>query len=308
MQTAVNGRDSVGSAFGGRGLNRMRCRSASAKADPTSLSRVQWRGKSSGEKSSPVGSAPRTVFGQPEAMVRDADPTRIEKPLAAACRFLLIAGLLALSFVPRVRAADPIPPATQPAPFEKEILAFEKSDAQHAPPKDAVLFIGSSSIQKWKTLADDFPGVAVINRGFGGSRIADSTRYASRIVLPYHPRKIFFYAGDNDLAAGHAPAQVLADFKEFVKTVRAGQPGVPIYFIAVKPSPSRAKLMDKMVESNKLVEAFAKEEKGLTFVDVYTPMLGPDGQPRPELFLPDKLHMVRAGYEIWIGGILPLLK
>jgi lysophospholipase L1-like esterase len=238
----------------------------------------------------------------------EADPTPVVKHCVRILRFLLVAALLLFCIVPHLRAADPAPPATQPAPFEKEILAFEKSDAEHAPPNDAVLFIGSSSIQKWKTLAADFPGVEVINRGFGGSRIADSTRYASRIVLPYHPRKIFFYAGDNDLATGHMPAQLLADFQAFVKTVRAGQPGVPIYFIAVKPSPSRAKLMDKMVESNKLIEAYSREEKGLNFVDVYTPMLGPDGQPRPELFLPDKLHMVHAGYDIWIAKIAPLLK
>jgi lysophospholipase L1-like esterase len=245
-----------------------------------------------------------------------AAPVNSDKPGANSARhswfrpayILLVIAALSPCFAPITRGADSPPAATQPAPFEKEIVAFEKSDAVHFPPRDAVLFIGSSSIQKWKTLAEDFPGVTVINRGFGGSRIADSTRYAGRIVLPYHPRKIFFYAGDNDLAAGHTPAQLLADFKEFVKAVRTGQPELPIYFISVKPSPSRAKLMDKMVESNKLIEAYTKEEKGLNFVDVYTPMLGTDGQPRPELFLPDKLHMVHAGYDIWIAKISPLLK
>ncbi|HET6247132.1 MAG TPA: SGNH/GDSL hydrolase family protein [Tepidisphaeraceae bacterium] len=198
--------------------------------------------------------------------------------------------------------------ATKPAPFEKDIEAFEKADQKKAPPKDANLFIGSSSIVKWKTLAEDFPGVPVINRGFGGSQIPDSIRYASRIVLPYHPKRIFLYAGDNDLAAGHSPQRVFADFKTFVETVRAGQPDVPIYYISIKPSPSRAKLMDKMKEANRLIEDWMKQGKNLTFIDIFTPMLGPDGQPRPELFVADKLHMAKPGYEIWAAKIRPLLE
>ena len=199
-------------------------------------------------------------------------------------------------------------PTTHPAPFEKEIEAFEKSDREHAPPQDANLFIGSSSIQKWKTLAEDFPGIPVINRGFGGSRIPDSTRYASRIVLPYHPKRIFFYAGDNDLAANHTPEQVAADFKAFVEVVRAGQLDVPIYFIAIKPSLARIKLLDKGKHANELIQEYIKEGKDLHYIDVVTPMLGPDGKPRPELFGPDGLHMNHTGYEVWIALIAPLLK
>jgi lysophospholipase L1-like esterase len=203
---------------------------------------------------------------------------------------------------PAVRADDP-----KPAPFENEIVAFEKADRDHAPPRDANLFVGSSSIRLWKTLAEDFPGVSVINRGFGGSQIADSTRYADRIVLPYHARRIFLYAGDNDLAAGHTPQQVLADFKAFVEKVRGAQPEVPIYFIAIKPSPSRAKLLEKARESNRLIEAYMKEGKNLHYIDVFTPMLDADGKPRPELFGPDMLHMNRTGYALWAKLISPLL-
>ncbi|MDB5171967.1 MAG: hypothetical protein JWN51_740 [Phycisphaerales bacterium] len=202
-----------------------------------------------------------------------------------------------------IRADDP-----KPAPFENEIAAFEKADRDHAPPGEANLFVGSSSIRFWKTLAEDFPGVPVINRGFGGSQIADSTRYADRIVLPYHAKRIFLYAGDNDLAAGRTPGQVLADFKAFVEKVRGSQPQVAIYFLAIKPSPSRAKLLEKARESNRLVEAYAKEGKDLYYVDVFTPMLDADGKPRPELFGPDMLHMNRKGYELWTKLIAPLLK
>ena len=219
----------------------------------------------------------------------------------------LQAVLLTLAFVSILHGAEP---ATRPAaaPFEKSILAFEKSDRENPPPQNANLFIGSSSIAKWKTLAADFPGVPVINRGFGGSRIADSTRNVSRIVLPYHPRRIFFYAGDNDLAGKHTPEQVAADFKAFVDAVRCGDAHVPIYFISIKPSPKRIALIDAMRQANKLIEAYTHEAADVHYIDIFTPMLGADGQPRPELFLPDKLHMVHAGYEIWMAQIAPLLK
>lgn len=199
-------------------------------------------------------------------------------------------------------------PATQSAPFAGEIAAFQKADARRMPPKDANLFVGSSSIRFWTTLADDFPGIPVINRGFGGSMLPDCVRYADRIVIPYHARRIFVYGGDNDLAAGHTPEQVLADFKAFVRTVRAAQPKVPIYFLAIKPSPARVKLLGRMREANKLVKTYAQGAADVHFIDVFTPMLGSDGQPRAGLFRADKLHMNKEGYALWTRLIMPLLK
>ena len=104
------------------------------------------------------------------------------------------------------------------SPFESEIAAFEKWDRQNAVPRDAILFVGSSSIRLWQT-ADSFPDLPVINRGFGGSTIADVNHFADRIVFKYKPRVIVFYAGDNDIAGGKSPQQVFADFKQFVERV-----------------------------------------------------------------------------------------
>ena len=220
-------------------------------------------------------------------------------------RIFRVAGLLAfLAMATRSIGA----PATAPADrFEKEIAAFEAADRTQPPPKDAVLFIGSSSIRLWKSLAADFPNIAVINRGFGGSQIADSTRYADRIVIPYHPRRVVFYAGDNDLAVGKPPETLLADFEAFVTKVHSELPDVPISYISIKPSPLRWKLVDKMRKANALIEAYIKSGKNLDYIDVFTPMLGPDGQPRPELYRPDHLHMVAKGYELWTSIIAPRL-
>jgi lysophospholipase L1-like esterase len=183
------------------------------------------------------------------------------------------------------------------AKWESEIRAFEASDRTNPPPKHAILFVGSSSIRLWKTLAKDFPGARVINRGFGGSRIADSTALAERIVFPYEPRTIVFYAGDNDLAEGRTPEQVAADYQAFVQTVRARLPETRIAFISIKPSPLRWHLREKIESANGQIAAMKGD--GLVFIDSYSAMLGADGKPRQEMFTADRLHMNEKGYQLW---------
>src|SRR5882724_11728117 len=157
--------------------------------------------------------------------------------------------------------------------WELEIKKFEETDRQNPPPKNAVLFIGSSSIQKWKSLSNDFPGIKVINRGFGGSEIADSTFFVDRIVTPYQPRMIVLYAGDNDLASGKTPQQVFEDYKAFVERVHRKLPTTRIAFISIKPSPARASLLQSLKEANGLIKAYATHAGRLIYIDVFTPML-----------------------------------
>lgn len=195
-----------------------------------------------------------------------------------------------------------------PPPFEKEITAFEKSDATNPPKPGGVLFVGSSSIKLWKSLAEDFPGVSVTNRGFGGSQIRHSTLYADRIVIPYKPKTIIFYAGDNDIAAGRSPEQVMGDYKEFVAKVHEKLPDTHILFISIKPSTKRWALVDKIREANRLVGEFSKTSDKLGFIDIFDKMLGEDGKPRAELLRKDGLHMTRKGYEIWIEAVNAKLK
>jgi lysophospholipase L1-like esterase len=192
--------------------------------------------------------------------------------------------------------------------WETEIKKFEEADRKNPPPTHAVVFIGSSSIQSWKSLADDFPGTKVINRGFGGSELSDSTFYVDRIVIPYRPGMVVLYAGDNDLADGRTPQQVFEDYKAFVERVHRKLPTTKIAYISIKPSPARASLLQKMKDANALIKAYATHHKRLTYIDVFTPMLGKDGSPRPELFGPDKLHMNREGYDLWKSVIDPYIR
>lgn len=185
-----------------------------------------------------------------------------------------------------------------PKRWEEAIQAFEKQDAEQFPPEDAILFTGSSSIRMWD-LKTWFPELKAINRGFGGSHIEDSIYYADRIVLPYRPRIVLLYAGDNDIAGGKSPERVAADFKTFVKAVHKTLPDTRIGFICIKPSIRRWNLIEPMRKANRLIQDFTKTDKRLFYIDIDTPMIGEDGRPKADLFLDDGLHLNEAGYRLW---------
>ena len=196
-----------------------------------------------------------------------------------------------------------------PEKWTDAINKFTQADATNPPPQGAVVFVGSSSIVRWESLEKDFAGTKVINRGFGGSELADSVFYADRIVVPYRPRVVVLYAGENDLNAGKTPETVVADFKAFAQKVHAALPDTKIVFIAIKPSPSRWKIKDQFIRTNALIAAeCAKDKRRFAFADIYPLMLDAKGQPRPELFVKDMLHMNAAGYEIWKPVVAPLIK
>jgi lysophospholipase L1-like esterase len=182
--------------------------------------------------------------------------------------------------------------------WEKEITALEMADRAN-PVTQPILFVGSSSIRLWKNLSNDFPNLKVVNHGFGGSKIADSTAYADRIIVPLKPSKIVLYAGDNDVAAGNSPEQVLADFKGFVEKMRASLGDTPIYYISIKPSPSRWQLAGKAMAANRMIKEFAATRDNVTFINVWDSMLGSNGEPDPSLFIGDNLHMNEKGYAVW---------
>lgn len=192
--------------------------------------------------------------------------------------------------------------------WESEIKKFEEADRQSPPPTGAVLFVGSSSIRLWRTIEKDFPDTKVINRGFGGSQIEDSTYFADRIIVPYKPRLVVLYAGDNDLAIGKTRDQVFEDYKAFVAKLRDRLGDVRIAFISIKPSLARWSLADKMVSVNEMIRRYSSKDKRLIFIDVYSAMLGADGKPRPELFVEDGLHMTPAGYALWRSIVAKNLK
>jgi lysophospholipase L1-like esterase len=234
----------------------------------------------------------------PEAMDCTTYGPRYRQGVPFSPRFL--PALLVLSLL--------VPPlAAAPEKWAADIDKFTVADAAQPPAPGGVVFIGSSSIRFWNSLAIDFPGVAALNRGFGGSELADSVFYADRIVISYKPRAVVVYAGENDLNAGKSPETVLADFQAFRAKVHAALPATRILFLAIKESPSREKMRNQVLIANKLIAADCATDPRCTFVDVATPMLDANGKTRPELFRPDRLHLLPAGYAIWTKALAPHL-
>lgn len=185
--------------------------------------------------------------------------------------------------------------------------AFAKADRESPPPTGGIVFVGSSSIRLWD-LSAAFPGLPVVNRGFGGSQIIDSVRHVELLVLRHRPRTVVLYAGDNDLSAGKSPGQVLDDFRAFVSKVHTTLPETRIAFVGIKPSVARWKLIDRVREANTLIRTACDKDDRLGFIDVDGPMLGYDGKPRPDLFVADGLHLSPKGYALWTTLTRPFVE
>lgn len=172
-----------------------------------------------------------------------------------------------------------------------------------------IVFTGSSSIRLWKSLEQDFSSHRVLNRGFGGSILPDVIRYAGEVILKYKPKQAVIYCGENDLAADSSinGKTVLKRFKILTGIIHDSLPDTKILFIALKPSPSRIRLLEEIRDANRRIRRYIKHRKYMGYADVFTPMLGPDGLPAERFFVKDRLHMAPEGYKIWREVVNPLL-
>lgn len=211
--------------------------------------------------------------------------------------------LLAIALLVLFGAAAKVPASDR---WEPQIKKFEEEDKQQAPPNNATLFVGSSSIVFWD-VQKSFPNLTLIKRGFGGSICRDATYYADRIVIPYKPKTIVLYEGDNDLELGITADELFDDFKAFHEKVHRALPDTKLIVLSIKPSIKRWRLFDEQKKANGLIEEYCKTHKNLQFVDVGTALLGNDGKPRADLLRDDGLHLNEEGYKIWTSILAPIL-
>lgn len=249
-------------------------------------------------------------------------PLCLPRLLAALATTTLLAALTACNTPPAAssRAPSPAPASAGSAPtatatavdpvsqdWQADMARFAARDVTEPPPANPVVFTGSSSARMWTTLAQDFPGVPVLNRGFGGSQVRDALWHADQVAIRYRPRQVVLYAGDNDIDAGRSPQQVLADLQALVARLRQDLPSVRISYLAIKPSPLRIDQLDRQREANARVRTWLSTQPDTDFIDVATPMLDARGQPHEELFIGDRLHMSPAGYALWRQLVTPYL-
>ncbi|MCY7370053.1 MAG: GDSL-type esterase/lipase family protein [Polaromonas sp.] len=192
--------------------------------------------------------------------------------------------------------------------WRPDLDIFGSADKLRRPEQGGVIFVGSSTIRLWRNLAQDFLlQPVVLNRGFGGSTLAACNFYVKDLVLQYRPSQVLVYAGENDLVIGRTPQDVMESFVRFSQAVRAELPDTRISFISIKPSPSRRALTPVIQQANRLIAGYLEKLPNSEYIDTHYPMLGANGRPRAELFLPDMLHMNEAGYALWRSIIAPHL-
>jgi lysophospholipase L1-like esterase len=218
-------------------------------------------------------------------------------------RVMMLVLAWVIAAAPGLWAQQPVDPNR----WEPTIQKFEAEDKATPPAKGGVLFIGASSIARWSNLAESFPDLKVVNRGFGGSELADSVKYASRVVVPHAPRVVVLYAGENDLNRGVAPDVIASDFDKFSQLIHASLPATRIVVIGLKPSLLRWKLRDGMQQTNTLIRTRCAADRACTYVDPWPSMIGKDGTPKPDFFVEDGLHMTPEGYKAWTHMLRPHL-
>ncbi len=193
--------------------------------------------------------------------------------------------------------------------YWSDIQAFKKADSTRMPDHNSILLIGSSSFTKWKDVNEYFPGYPILNRAFGGSTLVDVIRYAYDVIMPYRPKQVLIYCGENDLASKDSisATEVLTRVKTLFGIIRTNFPNAAIGYVSIKPSPVRASIQVKVKQANKAIKAFFKLQKNAAFIDIYDAMLDAKLQMREELYVGDRLHMKPAGYEIWKKIMQPYL-
>ena len=225
----------------------------------------------------------------------------VSVPIAIAALLVLPIVLATARFIIKHRKGDP-------RVWERAIRRFEKNDRRCFPPEGVIVFTGSSSIRFWKSLQTDMAPLPVVNRGFGGAQIHDVTHYVQRIVTPYKPKAVVFYAGENDLSGmllskRKTPEEILAAFGTFCREVHTDLPQVPIYFIAVKPPKLRLKHWPAMQSANQLVQEYCASDARLHFIDIVPASLDQYAKPRLDVFKWDGVHLNEKGYAIWTSVI-----
>ena len=233
----------------------------------------------------------RAILGNTKDM--DAHPDKYDRSVIWLGRILLRGRPAEIH---RVKGVSKL---NQKLKWDRKLARFKEQDASGSPADSVILFVGSSTIENWKTLQEDFPGKPVLNRGVSGTKTIDMVNMFEHLVTPYNPKQVFLYPGDNDIGYKWTPEEILEQVKRLYSLVREEKPDAGIVFISIKPSPRRVKDMDKIIKANDLIRAFAQSCPDTEYADVFSAMLSPDGGLVPEYYREDGLHLTAEGYKVW---------
>lgn len=244
-------------------------------------------------KLSDKNSDKRKILGEKQLKDIDENPEKYDKT------YLMLGRLLIRGEIAECNPVKGLPKMAQQLKWEKKITDYMERDEEQSKLKDATLVVGSSSIDMWKSLETDFPGKNVIRRGVSGTKAIDLYNYRHLLIEPFNPRRIIVYEGDNEIGFKWEIDEMMESMKKLFFEIRRMKPEAEIYLVSIKPSPVRVSSLEKIQTVNRLLKEFALSQPNAGFIDIHTPMLDADGNVRPELFLNDRLHPSKEGYDIW---------
>ncbi len=233
------------------------------------------------------------ILGENQQADITANPEKYDKT------YLMLGRLLVRGTIAECKPVKGLPKMKQQLKWEKKIKDYMERDAEQAAWPDATLVVGSSSIDMWKSLEEDFADHHVIRRGVSGTKAIDLYNYRELLIAPFNPKRIIIYEGDNEIGFKWEVDEMMESMKRLFHEVRRMKPDAEIYMVSVKPSPVRANVLPKIQQVNALIKEFVESQPNAGYIDIHTPMLNADGSVRPELFLDDRLHPAKEGYDIW---------
>ena len=231
---------------------------------------------------------------------------RLSNRFPSATAICLLCGAFCVFAVAKALHAQ-TPQNPSPQRFEKDIDAFLAADKTNPPPKDGILFIGSSIFRLWTKLPAQMAPLPVYNRAFGGSLTTDQLFYMDKIVLPYEPRIIVYYCGSNDVNAERKAGEIFDGFRVFAERVHAKLPQTRIFYVSINRAPQKKEKWAVVDAANKLARDYCAKNQELAYIDVNPALFDRNGKPRIELYQPDKLHFKEPAYDGFTAIIKPIL-
>jgi lysophospholipase L1-like esterase len=190
--------------------------------------------------------------------------------------------------------------AQEPSRFKEQVELLASRECNFSADKQRVVFTGSSSIVRWKSVQSDFPAYHIINHGFGGSQFSDLLHFYDELVLKPKPDILLIYEGDNDVAQGKDVELIFKQAKELHMKIQQDLPKTKVVFISPKPSIAKWGKKDDYIKLNNKLKEYCGQTDMLEFADVWTKMVDENGVVFQDIFVEDGDHMNAKGYTIWV--------
>lgn len=192
----------------------------------------------------------------------------------------------------------------------KEILEGYDSETR----KKEIVFYGASNFRLWKEMDEDMKPFIVQNHGFGGSTDKDLLERAERLLYPYNPAIVVFQTGSNDCSQlkgtdDEIYNQIIERKLKMFETFHENLPDAKFVVISGILMPGRNEYDGIIKRVNQYLRELADQTDYLYFVDAEEMTLDEKGNPIPEMFISDGIHLTHKSRIRWAEDyIKPVLE